>query len=280
MPFSTYTAHDRLDPYASPGQRRVRELAVRAPTPAALRETLQDHRAVLGVDRLLARPDALTVCERAYIGWQHRRGTPDQHEGPLQGQYAAYVVERVGRDIEGSLAALLAPAGTGALTGVRTLHALFHQGFDPTRSSPSDPPRGALYPDEGIVVCEGGHHRVAAHVVAGVLLTPQLGGSWAVWRTQADHELLDVLRMITELNGHQMPPLPDRGSDTQELRRRVCALRPALEELAHRGLRLPTSSPSWPPRERADVAVTRLEEQVRLILDGDRRAVARRPRLA
>jgi hypothetical protein len=274
-----YTAHDRLDPYASPGQRRMRELAVGAPTPAALRDAIQRHRAVLGVDRLLARPDALTVCERAYVLWQHQRAEAEQTSGPLDAARAAYVLDRADREIEGSLAALLAPAGTGPLTGVRTLHALFHHGFEPLRHPSDDPPRGKIYPDEGIVVCDGGHHRVAAHVVAGVLLTPDLGGSWAVWRTRADHELLDVLRLVTDLNGDVMPPVPDRYSDTARLRARIVALRPALEELWSRGLRLPETAPVWPPRERSEVTVGRLEEHVRAVLDGDRRGRVGRPRL-
>jgi hypothetical protein len=274
-----YTAHDRLDPYASPGQRRMRELAAAASTPAALRDAIQRHRAVLGVDRLLARPDALTVCERAYLLWQHGRGEAEQTGGPLESARAVYVLDRAEHDIEGSLAAVLAPVGTGPLTGVRTLHALFHHGFEPLRHDADDPPRGAVYPDEGIVVCDGGHHRVAAHVVAGVLLTPDLGGSWAVWRTRADHELLDVLRLVTDLNGDAPPPVPDRYSDTPSLRGRVVGLRPALEELRSRGVRLPQTAPAWPPRERSEVTVGRLEEHVRVALEGGRPGRTGRPRL-
>lgn len=257
-----YTAHDRLDPNASPGQLHVRRLAEEAQSVDELYDLLERDRPLLRGDRVLRRPDTLTVCERAYLEWQTERGRYDQHFGALQERHPAYVIRRGDQAAEDTLAVMLAPPGDEPPLATKVLFSLFHDGPDP-KVMGAKRLSGRVYPDEGVVACAGGSQRVAAHVIGGVLLTPQLGGSWAVVRTQPDRPLLDALRMFTEVVDPHGELVPQPTDDIEAVRNQLVGMTGQLDDLFMRHIRMPESVRDWVYHRPLDATLERLSDEIR-----------------
>lgn len=232
-----YTADGRLDQDPSPGQLRVRKLAQHAATPEQLAWALQEHAAELRMDRVLGRHNSLTGGEEAYTSWQYVRSEREQDRGALKKSYRAQVFGRGERGDPKTLIDLYAsmPPGGPALTGTQTIHALFHGGFHHKVIGGNDRPHGTIYPDEGIVDCGGGAHRTGAHVVAGVLLTPELEGDWEVRRTEPDPELLYVLELHARVAFDSRAVLPFDDPDLRGLRAAYLDLAGPLEQACEAG---------------------------------------------
>lgn len=256
-----YTAHDRLDPDASPGQLHVRRLAEEAESVDAYCALLQRDRPLLHGDKVLGRPDTTTACERAYLEWQEARGETVRDGGPLEERHAAYVVQRGDEPEAGSLATMLAPDGDEAPLATKVLFSLFHDGPDPTVMG-AKRLGGRVFPEEGVVVCDGGSQRVAAHVAGGVLLTPELGGAWSVIRTRADAPLLDALRLFTETVDPDGVLVPQRGDDVEAVRGRLVAMTDRFEDLHVRRLRMPEATRAELYHRPLDTTLERLADEI------------------
>lgn len=230
---------------------------------------------MLQADRVLRRPDTLTACERTYLQWQELEGTYDQRFGRLGQPYAAYVIRRGDAPREHTLATMLAPWGDDPALGTKILHAMFHDGPDPDVMGASRL-TGTVYADEGVVACVGGAKRVAPHVVAGIMLTPELGGTWKVVRSRPDLGLLKTLRLFNEVVDPEGELVPQPRDELDAVRDRLLRLTPLFQELYRRGLRMPRETQDWLYYRPLDWALARLAEEMRRRLDGDRRA--RRPR--
>ena len=256
-----YTAYDRLDPEASPGQLHVRRLAEGAESVGAFCALLQRDRPLLHGDKVLGRPDTTTACERAYLTWQERRGEAAQEDGVLQERHAAYVVERGDEPHAGTLATMLAPDGDDPPLATKILFSLFHDGPDPTVMGARQL-GGRVFPAEGVVVCDGGSQRVAAHVVGGVLLTPELGGDWGVVRTTPDRPLLDALRLFTEVVDPDGLLVPQPADDVEAVRDQLVAMTGRFEDLFVRRLRIPESTRAELYHRPLDTTLERLADQI------------------
>jgi hypothetical protein len=273
-----YTAHDRLDPNASPGQLHVRRLAEEAESVDDLYALLVRDRLLLKGDRLLGRPDTTTACERAYLQWQTERGEHSQHFGPLKERQRAYVIQRGEQPRERSLATFLAPLGDEPPLATKILFSLFHDGPDP-KVMGAQRLSGHVYPDEGIVACVGGSQRVIAHVIGGVLLTPELGGSWAVVRTRSDRELLDALRMFTEVVDPEGLLVPQPADDIEAARNQLVGMTGQFYDLFHRRLRMPSTTREWLYHRPLDTTLERLSDEIRRLAAEARRSSRPRRRL-
>jgi hypothetical protein len=264
-----YTAHDRLDPNPTPGQLHVRRLAAEAESVDELYDLLQRDKPLLQGDKLLRRPDTTTVCERAYLEWQTERGEFLQHFGPLKERQRASVIQRGQQPRERSLATMLAPAGDEPPLATKILFSLFHDGPDP-KVMRAQRLSGRVFPDEGVVVCVGGSQRVAAHVIGGVLLTPELGGSWAVIRTESDAALLDALRLFTEVVDPDGMLVPQDSDDIEAVRNQLVGMTGQFRDLFVRRLHMPPSTsehlyyrPLEPTLERLSADISRFVAAVR-----------------
>lgn len=205
-----FTAHDRLDPDPSAGQVLVRELAAKASCPDELCKQLHDER-TLDRDPVLGRSAHLSRAEEAYVRWQTARGRVVQHGGPLSHRWAVKWVQPGGWTPARTLGTVL----LGGCTGGKTLYQLFHEGYSYTARDGRGP-SAAIYPDEALAVCTGGSHRVLAHVVGGVLLSPQLEGDWTIIRTTPDLELIELLQAQDQIEDprNQLPsPLPSQNAE-------------------------------------------------------------------
>lgn len=263
---SLYTAHSRLDQNPSAGQLRVRELARQAATPIELAVALQEHAAELRQDHVLGHHNSLTAGEEAYLKWQYVRSELVQERGPLQHPYRVRAFGRGERGDRATLIDLYAsmPPGGPALTGTRTIHALFHDGFHHTVIGGRDRPHGTVYPDEGIVDCGGGAHRTGAHVVAGVLLTQELEGSWSVRRTTRDSELLRVLEVHAKVDWDSRPIGPTHDPDIQGLREAYLELAEPLKRACAAGFTVQRPmpepiAPMWTPRHQVRALAVALQ---------------------
>ncbi|WP_157251949.1 hypothetical protein [Patulibacter americanus] len=273
-----YTAYDRLDPDASPGQLHVRRLAEEAQSVDAFCALMQRDRPLLHGDKVLGRPDTTTVCERAYLTWQQRRGDTAQEDGVLQERHAAYVGERGDEPHGGTLATLLAPDGDEPPLATKILFSLFHDGPDPTVMG-AKRLGGRVFPEEGVVVCDGGSQRVAAHVAGGVLLTPELGGEWSVIRTTADRELLDALRLFTEVVDPDGLLVPQPADDVEAVRGQLVAMAGQFEDLFVRRLRMPESTRAELYHRPLDTTLERLSDEIDRLVAQVRRESRPRRRL-
>jgi hypothetical protein len=273
-----YTAHDRLGPDASTGQLHVRRLASEAESVEAFCALLRRDRPLLHGDKVLGRPDTATVCERAYLAWQDRRGAPAQQDGALKGPQAVYVIQRGDEPRAGSLATMLAPDGDEAPLATKVLFSLFHDGPDPTVMG-ARRLGGRIFPDDGVVVCDGGSQRVAAHVVGGVLLTPELGGEWSVVRTTADRPLLDALRLFAEVIDPDGLLVPQPADDVEAVRGQLVAMAGRFEDLFVRRLRMPESTRAELYHRPLDTTLERLSEDIDRLVAQVRRESRPRRRL-
>ncbi len=219
-----FTADGRLDPDPSPGQKLVRELAAKASCAHELCKWLCKERQ-LDRDPVLGRPAHLSRAEDAYVRWQYARGRVVQRDGPLSHPYAVKWVRPGGWTPDATLGTVLLGDHTGGIT----LHQLFHDGYI-YASGDGRPPNATIFPDEALADCNGGSHRVFAHIAGGVRLSPALQGNWTIVRTTPDLELIELLQAHEQidLDPASQLPAPLRSDDAAVMREQYLELGPRI----------------------------------------------------
>lgn len=221
-----FTADDRrdLDPDPSPGQKLVREFAAKASCAHELCEWLRKEPQLVR-DPVLGRPAHLSRAEEAYVAWQYARGRIVHEGGPLKHGYAVKWVRPGAWTPDATLGTVL----LGGCTGGKTLYQLFHEGYSYTDRDGRGP-SATIYPDEALADCNGGSHRVFAHIAGGIRLSPALQGDWIIVRTTPDLELIELLQAHEQIDldpANQLPaPLP--SDDAAVMREQYLKLRPRI----------------------------------------------------
>lgn len=231
-----YFARDWLAPNPTDGQLRVRELAQEARDTAQLCAWIHADGSLLE-DEVTRQPAGASEALRAYAEAQQLRSDAryEAESGRRDAPSAVRTVIPGGWNHGEPLARFIIPDERFS----RTLLALFHEGVMRERSEPC----GRIFAGDEIFYASGGSHRTMAHVLAGVLIPPNVGLLSVVHATPDRAALLrlqeleaagsDAVSLCPQWVGRDSPA--EREAEYREWRARIMSPEPVVTN--RRGVR-------------------------------------------